>query len=241
MRIPHARTRLSARPAARHGRTREDARDPRRSGATDLRKRQPAAAVRQSVRTPRSWPVGSVPRSRRRTGAARQCARADCIRSIVVRTYVRVERRSRCIPRASPRARADLLRGRARDRGACAPRTGPDRHGSRRGRVPALAGRGDPGGRRRDGAGHLRALRRTTGADRLRPRRRLARSAPDDGALATTAGYAQATAVAAADRRDADAGRAGADCLYSRRGAGNDYLVAEARAFLAAGASRAPD
>ena len=55
----------------------------------------------------------------------------------------------------------------------------------------------------------------------------------DDGALATTAGYAQATAIAAADGRDADAGRAGADCLYSRRGAGTDYLVAEAQALLA--------
>ena len=63
----------------------------------------------------------------------------------------------------------------------------------------------------------------------------------DDGALATTAGYAQATALAAAAGRDADAGRAGADCLYSRRSPGTDCLVAEARALLAAGPSRTPD
>jgi len=63
----------------------------------------------------------------------------------------------------------------------------------------------------------------------------------DDGALGTTAGYAQATAVAAADGRDADAGRAGAECLFSRRGTGTDYLVAEARAILTAGASSASE
>jgi hypothetical protein len=55
-----------------------------------------------------------------------------------------------------------------------------------------------------------------------------------DAGLAATARHAEAAARAARDGRDSDAGRAAADCLYSRRGAGTDYLVAEARALTTA-------
>jgi hypothetical protein len=61
----------------------------------------------------------------------------------------------------------------------------------------------------------------------------------DDG-LAVTARHAEACASAAADARDADAGRAAADCLYSRRSAGTDYIVAEARAVTAVPPGRRP-
>jgi hypothetical protein len=55
-----------------------------------------------------------------------------------------------------------------------------------------------------------------------------------DAPLAATARHAAATARAAAEGRDADAGRAAADCLYSRRAAGTAFLVAEARAVTSA-------
>ena len=49
-----------------------------------------------------------------------------------------------------------------------------------------------------------------------------------DERLAVTAAHAKAAARAPADGDDAGAGRAAADCLYSR-GAGTGYVVAEAR------------
>ena len=55
----------------------------------------------------------------------------------------------------------------------------------------------------------------------------------DDGSLATTAGYARATALAALQGRDADAGRAAADCLYSFGRSGTGDLVAEVRRLAA--------
>jgi hypothetical protein len=58
-----------------------------------------------------------------------------------------------------------------------------------------------------------------------------------DGPLATTARHAEAAARAAAAGQSADAGRAAADCLYSSRGEGTDYLVAEARAVTGAATS----
>jgi len=65
---------------------------------------------------------------------------------------------------------------------------------------------------------------------------RLARALADER-LAATAGHARAAARAAADGDDAATGRAAADCLYSR-GAGAEYLVAEARVITrAAGAA----
>jgi hypothetical protein len=56
----------------------------------------------------------------------------------------------------------------------------------------------------------------------------------DDDALAASARHAEATACAAAAGRDVEAGRAAADCLYSRLSAGTDYIVAEARAVTEA-------
>jgi hypothetical protein len=53
-----------------------------------------------------------------------------------------------------------------------------------------------------------------------------------DGPLAATARHAEAAARAAAAGQSADAGRSAADCLYSSRGEGTDYLVAEARSVI---------
>jgi len=103
-----------------------------------------------------------------------------------------------------------------------------------------MPGRGAPGEHRRDGAvvsgladepPALIAFARDVAS--------LA-TALDDGALATTAGDAQATVLAAAaGGRAADAGRSADDCLHSRRSAGTDYIVAEARALLTTGAPQA--
>ena len=55
-----------------------------------------------------------------------------------------------------------------------------------------------------------------------------------DASLEATARRAAATARAAADGRDDEAGRSAADCLYSRRAAGADFVAAEARAVTQA-------
>jgi hypothetical protein len=55
-----------------------------------------------------------------------------------------------------------------------------------------------------------------------------------DASLEATARHAVATARAAADGRDGDAGRSAADCLYSRRAAGTAFVVDEARAVTLA-------
>jgi hypothetical protein len=58
-----------------------------------------------------------------------------------------------------------------------------------------------------------------------------------DAALAVTARHAESAARAAAEGRDADAGRAAADCLYSCRAAGTADVAAEAA--VATGAANA--
>jgi hypothetical protein len=55
-----------------------------------------------------------------------------------------------------------------------------------------------------------------------------------DASLEATARHAAATARAAADGRDDEAGRSAADCLYSRRAAGAEFVAAEARAVTQA-------
>ena len=62
---------------------------------------------------------------------------------------------------------------------------------------------------------------------------RLARALADER-LAATAAHAFAAARAAADGDDAGAGRAAADCLYSR-GAGAEFVAAEARVVAGGG------
>jgi hypothetical protein len=62
---------------------------------------------------------------------------------------------------------------------------------------------------------------------------RVARALADER-LATTASHARAAARAAADGDGAGTGRAAADCLYSR-GAGAEFVVAEARVVTGGG------